>query len=88
MCRVKSVLISAPPSGDERVARCRIWVNRPDGIDLSEVDDVTPDQDFELLEQERGAVEYPVRVSRFANVSTLSLHFVRRISSISDEFLE
>lgn len=77
MCRVKSVLVSAPPSGDERVARCRIWVNRPHGIDLGDADDVPPDQEFELLEQERGAVEYPVRVSRFANVSSLTVNFVR-----------
>lgn len=78
MCRVKSVLVSAPPSGDERVARCRIWVNRPHGIDLADADDVPPDQEFELLEQERGAVEYPVRVSRFANVSSLTVNFVGR----------
>lgn len=77
MCRVKSVLVAAPPSGDERVSRCRIWVNRPDGIDLADADDVQPDQDFQLLEQERGAVEYPVRAARFANVSSLTLNFVR-----------
>ncbi|TNY23504.1 hypothetical protein DMC30DRAFT_331512, partial [Rhodotorula diobovata] len=60
---------------------CRAWVNRgPSGIDFDEASTATPPpaQDFELLESEgggRGAVEYPVRITKFANVSDVSLYF-------------
>jgi len=80
LVRIKQILISIPPSGD-RPQRCRVWVNRPDGVDFGEVDDIKPEQDFELLDGETGAIEYPVKIARFNNVSTLTLHFSARTSS-------
>jgi len=74
LVRVKQIMISVPPSGD-RPQRCRIWVNRPNGVDLDEVDEMPPEQDFELLEGESGAIDYPVKIAKFSNVSTLSLFF-------------
>jgi len=74
MVRVKQIMISIPPAGD-RPHRCRVWVNRPNGVNLDEVGDITPEQDFELLEGELGAVDYPVRIARFSSVSNLTLCF-------------
>lgn len=71
---------------------CRAWVNRgPSGIDFDEASAATPPpaQDFELLESEgggRGAVEYPVRITKFANVSDVSLYFVRALLSLFRSF--
>ncbi|KAK4051146.1 hypothetical protein OIV83_002968 [Microbotryomycetes sp. JL201] len=80
LVRVKSILIGTGggrSSSAPRLAKC--WVNRVDGdIDFQAAQDVKPEQDWELLEAvdgARGAVEYPVRVSKFANVSSLDLYF-------------
>lgn len=53
-------------------------MNRADGVDFSEVADLRCEQEFELLEGSgtRGAVEYPVRMSKFGNVSCVDLFFV------------
>ncbi|GAA6056130.1 hypothetical protein JCM3770_006009 [Rhodotorula araucariae] len=82
LVRVKSILIG---TGGGRLPTsprlCRAWVNRgPSGITFDEASSAAPlpAQEFELLESEgggRGAVEYPVRIARFANVSDLSLYF-------------
>lgn len=76
LLRVKYILLSTPSNGQERPKTCKVWVNRPNGIDLSQTEDVEPDQEFELLEGERGAVPYATRLSRFSNVSSLTLHLV------------
>jgi hypothetical protein len=76
LVRVKAVLLNAGVEED-RPRRVRIWVNRPDGIDWEEVEEVQPDAEWEPLVGARTAVEYPVRVTRFGNVSTLTIHFVR-----------
>ncbi|KAK4056800.1 hypothetical protein OIO90_002049 [Microbotryomycetes sp. JL221] len=80
LVRVKSILIGTGggrSSNSPRLARC--WVNRVDGdIDFSSAQDVKPEQEWELLEAvdgSKGAVEYPVRANRFANVSELDLFF-------------
>ncbi|BGP47911.1 hypothetical protein JCM10450v2_003776 [Rhodotorula kratochvilovae] len=82
LVRIKSILIG---TGGGRLPTsprlCRAWVNRgPSGVTFDEASSAapTPAQEFELLEGEgggRGAVEYPVRIARFANVSDLSLYF-------------
>jgi len=57
----------------------RVWVNRSTGISFEETSSVKGAQEWELLENEngsRGSVEYPVRISKFANVSELDLFFV------------
>lgn len=56
-------------------------MNRPDGVSFEEAEEMTGEQEFELLESEgggRGSTEYPVRVSRFGNVRELTLRFVSR----------
>lgn len=83
LVRVKTILLSTPPSGEERPAACKVWVNRADGVTLDQVDDLKPDQEFELL-PERGAVEYATRLSRFSNVSSLVLYLVRMQGHYND----
>ena len=78
LVRIKQVMITSA-TGDARIERCRIWVNRIDRPSIDEIegeDYAKPDQDFELLEGERQCVEYPVRVARFSSVSSLIVHLV------------
>lgn len=79
--RVKSILIGTGGGrAPEAPRRVKVWVNRVDGIEFDEAGTVTPDQEWELLEGDaggRGATEYPVRMSRFGNVSSVTLFFVR-----------
>ena len=80
--RIKQILISIPASGSERPSRCKVWVNRNDGIDLNEVETVKPEMEFELLEGEMGAIEYPVKIVKFSSVSSVTLAFVSLLSSV------
>lgn len=78
LVRIKQIMITSA-TGDERVERCKVWVNRIDRPSLDEIegdDYAKADQAFELLEGERGCVEYPVRVARFSSVSSLIVHLV------------
>ncbi|GAA5911471.1 PITH domain-containing protein [Sporobolomyces salmoneus] len=79
LVRIKSLLIG---TGGGRLPTsprlARVWVNRSNGISFDETSTVKGAQEWELLENEngsRGAVEYPVRISKFANVSELDLFF-------------
>ncbi|KAG8893718.1 hypothetical protein FRB99_001784 [Tulasnella sp. 403] len=71
-----------PPSGRSNVDYCRgetcprrvrIYANAPHGIGFS--DDTKPTQDLSLLENAETATEYPVRVSAFASVNSITLFF-------------
>ncbi|ORY88033.1 PITH domain-domain-containing protein [Leucosporidium creatinivorum] len=79
LVRIKSILIGTGggrSSTAPRLAKC--WVNRVDGIDFSQTEDVKAEQEWELLESEggqKGAVEYPVRMAKFGNVSEVDLFF-------------
>ncbi|GAA5836162.1 hypothetical protein JCM3766R1_001981 [Sporobolomyces carnicolor] len=79
LVRIKSILIG---TGGGRLPTsprlARVWVNRSNGISFDETSTVPGAQEWELLENEngsRGSVEYPVRISKFANVSELDLFF-------------
>ncbi|GAA6027415.1 hypothetical protein JCM8097_007845 [Rhodosporidiobolus ruineniae] len=78
LVRIKSILIG---TGGGRLPTsprlCRAWVNQP-GLTFDDAASVKPAQEWELLEGEgggRGAVEYPVRIAKFANVSEVTLFF-------------
>lgn len=79
LVRIKSILVGTGggqlPSSPRRV---KVWVNRQDGVAFDEVEDLKAEQEFALLEGSgtRGAVEYPVRMSKFGNVSSIDLFFV------------
>lgn len=77
LVRIKQILITSA-TGEERIERCKVWSNRIDPPDLEEAEEnePKPDQDFQLLPGERDCVEYPVRVARFASVSTVTVYLV------------
>lgn len=77
LVRIKQILITSA-TGEERIDRCKVWSNQIDPPDLEEAEDndPKPDQEFQLLAGERECVEYPVRVARFASVSTVTVYLV------------
>ncbi len=66
-----------PGRGELTPRRMRIYANRPNIVDFSEAEDLTPHLDINLMEGEAGVTEYPLRTASFANVHSLSLFFVR-----------
>ncbi|KAM5537662.1 hypothetical protein V8D89_008740 [Ganoderma adspersum] len=72
--RLRSVLLKLG-RGEVTPRRMRIYANRPNIVDFSEAEDVTPHLDIALLEGESGVTEYPLRTASFANVHSLSLFF-------------
>ncbi|KDE05594.1 hypothetical protein MVLG_04089 [Microbotryum lychnidis-dioicae p1A1 Lamole] len=79
LVKIKSVLIGTGggrASNAPRLLKC--WVNRVDGLTFSDVNSTATSQEFELLESTSGShdsLEYPVRLARFSNVSTIDLYF-------------
>lgn len=91
LVRIKSILIGTGGGlHSDAPRRVKVWVNRS-GIDFEEASSgsVNPDQEWELLQGEgnRGSTDYPVRVTRFSNVSSLDLYFVRRPPSLRCSWL-
>lgn len=77
--RIKQIMITAA-TGDERIDNCKVWVNRvdPPSLDEAQQSDIKPDQEFRLLDGERGCIDYPVRIARFSNVSNVTVYLVSR----------
>ncbi|SCZ93500.1 BZ3500_MvSof-1268-A1-R1_Chr6-3g08702 [Microbotryum saponariae] len=79
LVKIKSMLIGTGggrASNAPRLLKC--WVNRVDGLTFSDVNSTATSQEFELLESTSGShdsLEYPVRLARFSNVSTIDLYF-------------
>ena len=65
--------------GELSPRRLRIYANRTNIIDFSEVEDATPQLNLSLLEGETGVTEYPLRTASFANIHSLSLFFVSSV---------
>lgn len=63
--------------GEVTPRRLRIYANRANIIDFSEVDDVQPSLNISLLEGETSVTEYPLRMAAFSSINSLSLFLVR-----------
>ena len=63
--------------GDVTPRRLRVYANRANIIDFSEVEDVQPSLNISLLEGETSVTEYPLRMAAFSSINSLSLFFVR-----------
>ncbi|KAH9003398.1 galactose-binding domain-like protein [Lactarius hatsudake] len=72
--RIKSVLLKLG-RGDLTPRRMRVYANRANIVDFSDVDDIQPSLDISLLEGETGVTEYPLRAATFASINSLSLFF-------------
>ncbi len=62
--------------GDLTPQRMRLYANRANIVDFSDVDDVHPSLDIALLNGETAVTEYPLRAATFASINSLSLFFV------------
>jgi len=72
--RIKSLLLKLG-RGDVTPRHLRVYVNRANAIDFSEVDDVQPSLNISLLEGETSVTEYPLRMVAFSSINSLSLFF-------------
>ena len=63
--------------GDVTPRRLRVYANRANIIDFSEVEDAQPSLNISLLGGETGVTEYPLRMAAFSSINSLSLFFVR-----------
>ncbi|KAF8263002.1 galactose-binding domain-like protein [Lactarius quietus] len=72
--RIKSVLLKLG-RGDLTPRRMRIYANRANIVDFSDVDEIQSSIDISLLEGETGVTEYPLRAATFASINSLSLFF-------------
>ncbi|KAG8874281.1 hypothetical protein FRB98_008550 [Tulasnella sp. 332] len=70
--RIRSVMVKLG-RGELCPRRLRLYANSPNGISFS--DDIEPTQDIALLEGAEGVTEYPVRISAFASVMSVTLFF-------------
>lgn len=87
---VFSLTISLSGRGELTPRRLRIYANRPNIVDFSEAEDITPQLNISLLEGDSGVTEYPLRTASFANIHSLSLFFVCpcRLSSIDARLMD
>ncbi|KAF8493397.1 galactose-binding domain-like protein [Russula emetica] len=72
--RIKSVLLKLG-RGEVTPRRLRVYANRANIIDFSEVDDVQPSLNISLLEGETSVTEYPLRMAAFSSINSLSVFF-------------
>jgi len=83
--RIKSVLLKLG-RGEVTPRRLRVYANRANIIDFSEVDDVQPSLNISLLEGETSVTEYPLRMAAFSSINSLSVFFVRNLQIILQPF--
>ncbi|KAI0064417.1 DUF1000-domain-containing protein [Artomyces pyxidatus] len=72
--RIKSLLVKLG-RGDTTPRRLRVYANYANIIDFSDAEDTRPSLDIALQEGETGVTEYPLRMSSFSSINTLSLFF-------------
>jgi hypothetical protein len=82
---IKGISIIGGPDGTTP-AKMRAFTNRID-IDFSNVQDVSPVQEWDLVENPRGELEYQTRYTRFQGVASLLLHFPRSLNGTKTEIL-
>ncbi|KAK4388765.1 PITH domain-containing protein 1 [Sesamum angolense] len=71
--KLKSISIVGGADGTSP-AKMRAFINR-DGIDFSDAQNMQPVQEWDLVENLQGVLEYQTRYSRFQSVGNITLHF-------------
>ncbi|GBG27895.1 PITH domain-containing protein 1 [Hondaea fermentalgiana] len=69
--KLKSFCIIGGPNG-EAPMHAKLFVNRDD-VDFEMAHDLAPVQEFELAEDFAGAIDYPVKASKFSNITSLTI---------------
>eukprot|EP00268_Persea_americana_P068089 TRINITY_DN9439_c0_g1_i1.p1 TRINITY_DN9439_c0_g1~~TRINITY_DN9439_c0_g1_i1.p1 ORF type:complete len:110 (-),score=25.05 TRINITY_DN9439_c0_g1_i1:566-895(-) len=62
----------------------RAFINR-DGIDFADAQSMQPIQEWDLVENLQGVLEYQTRYSRFQGVGSLTLHFPENFGAESSQ---
>ncbi|KAF8656824.1 hypothetical protein AX16_002372 [Volvariella volvacea WC 439] len=70
--KLRSLLLKAGPIG-HTPTRVQLFANQPT-LDFDDVSDKTPTQEIDIA-QGREAFEYPVKLAKFTNISSLTLFF-------------
>uniref|UniRef100_A0A7N0TJB0 PITH domain-containing protein n=1 Tax=Kalanchoe fedtschenkoi TaxID=63787 RepID=A0A7N0TJB0_KALFE len=71
--KLKSISIVGGADGTSP-SKMRAFINR-DGIDFSDAQSMQPVQEWDLVENLQGVLEYQTRFSKFQSVGNLTLHF-------------
>ncbi|BBG95103.1 Protein of unknown function D [Prunus dulcis] len=71
--KIKSISIIGGADGTSP-SKMRVFINR-DGIDFSDVQGMQAIQEWDLVENFQGVLEYQTRYSKFQNVASITLHF-------------
>ncbi|XP_015114152.1 PITH domain-containing protein CG6153 [Diachasma alloeum] len=71
--KLKGIIIIGGPEGSHP-AKVKLFKNK-EHMTFDDVG-ITPDQEFELVKDDHGVHEYPIKVVKFSSVHHLSLHFV------------
>ncbi|GAB2225606.1 hypothetical protein Droror1_Dr00006403 [Drosera rotundifolia] len=71
--KIKSISIIGGTDGSSP-SKMRAFINR-EGIDFSDAQSMQPVQEWDLVENLQGVLEYQTRYSRFQGVGNLTLHF-------------
>ncbi|EJD51265.1 DUF1000-domain-containing protein [Auricularia subglabra TFB-10046 SS5] len=71
---VRSVVLKIG-RGELAPQRLRLYANAPGSSDFGDLEDMRPDLDLSLQQNEDGVVEYPLRAQAFVNTSSIALFF-------------
>lgn len=71
--KIKSISVVGGAGGTSP-SKMRAFINR-DGIDFADAQSMQPIQEWDLVENLQGVLEYQTRYSRFQGVGSLTLHF-------------
>lgn len=74
-----SSLPARPGRGELCPGKLKIFANSPHIVDFTDAESIRPQLDIRLRQGETTVVEYPLRSAAFANIHSLSLHFVSQI---------
>jgi len=72
--KVKSICVIGPRGDGEAPSELKVFVNRDD-VDFTNADDLVATQKWDLVEEWVDGVEYLTKMSKFINVSSLTLYF-------------
>ncbi|XP_068648639.1 uncharacterized protein [Aristolochia californica] len=81
--KIKSISIIGGAEG-KSPSKMRAFINR-DGIDFSDAQNMTPVQEWDLVENLQGVLEFQTRYSRFQGVASLTLHFSENFGADSTQ---
>ena len=71
--KLKALTVIGAPNGASP-SKLKVYINRED-LDFSTAGDLTPLQEWDLVENVNGSMEYPVNVAKFNGVHSIDMYF-------------